>query len=388
MARATLSTLLIVLSILLAVQSQETKENEYFNRVFSSYNSRVSPSDDDRRPVEVTIQLHVHRFSPGDKQGRGDTYVTLRESWTDPRLAYRGFGITKQYISLNRGSTHPVHKIWSPDTFIVNADAENADGHKLTRVDIDGRVDASTRIKADLICPSANWHRLFPLDTQHCNLDISSYSHPDDEIVYKWSPVPIQLADEIDAETFEFEKAIAASCSPKETATGRYSCIRAEFHFKRDWLFFVTRYYVPTGVIVMLSWLVFWLTPKHAIAARVGIGLFCTAALLAFYGAISYMILPSRTSATALDIWSWICLAFIVLSLLETVLAHVLRKSEHQHAHRLTYDDDERHLINEASSKRKRATTRSRVLDCVASILFPLGFIAFVVVYWVVYLLL
>ena len=55
-----------------------------------------------------------------------------------------------------------------------------------------------------------------------------------------------------------------------ETATGVYSCLSVDMQFKRQISYYVVTIYVPTFMIVCVSWMSFWLDHKSA-PARVAL---------------------------------------------------------------------------------------------------------------------
>ena len=54
------------------------------------------------------------------------------------------------------------------------------------------------------------------------------------------------------------------------TATGMYSCLSVDMQFKRQMSYYVVTIYVPTFMIVCVSWMSFWLDHKSA-PARVSL---------------------------------------------------------------------------------------------------------------------
>ena len=44
--------------------------------------------------------------------------------------------------------------------------------------------------------------------------------------------------------------------------TGEYSCLTVDMIFKRQLSFYIITYYIPTFMIVMVSWMSFWLDHK------------------------------------------------------------------------------------------------------------------------------
>ena len=55
-----------------------------------------------------------------------------------------------------------------------------------------------------------------------------------------------------------------------KTATGLYSCLSVDMQFKRQLSYYIVTIYVPTFMIVCVSWMSFWLDHKSA-PARVAL---------------------------------------------------------------------------------------------------------------------
>ena len=55
------------------------------------------------------------------------------------------------------------------------------------------------------------------------------------------------------------------------TWTGEYSCLRVDLIFKREFSYYLIQYYIPCCMLVIVSWVSFWLDQK-AVPARVSLG--------------------------------------------------------------------------------------------------------------------
>lgn len=53
--------------------------------------------------------------------------------------------------------------------------------------------------------------------------------------------------------------------------TGEYSCLRVDFIFKREFSYYLVQFYIPCCMLVIVSWVSFWLDP-NAVPARVALG--------------------------------------------------------------------------------------------------------------------
>ena len=152
------------------------------------------------KPDVVTVQVFVNKLWALTMKGNGymiDGY--LREWWTDPRLAYSGTadGGCTDIVKLSGPCTLPMHPcsgsgalpLWTPDLMFPYATEENigAPGEpegSLLFVSPDGGVYRSRRIRLMLSC-KFNFGKL-PFDKQHCPVTVVSYRYNTSELVVKW----------------------------------------------------------------------------------------------------------------------------------------------------------------------------------------------------------
>ena len=57
----------------------------------------------------------------------------------------------------------------------------------------------------------------------------------------------------------------------KTFCAGEYSCLKVELIFKREFSYYLITIYVPCCMLVIVSWVSFWLDP-NAVPARVSLG--------------------------------------------------------------------------------------------------------------------
>ena len=53
--------------------------------------------------------------------------------------------------------------------------------------------------------------------------------------------------------------------------TGEYACLRVDLIFKREFSYYLIQYYIPCCMLVIVSWVSFWLD-QNAVPARVALG--------------------------------------------------------------------------------------------------------------------
>jgi len=101
---------------------------------------------------------------------------------------------------------------------------------------------------------------------------------------------------------------------------GAFPCLEAIFVVKRDFSYFLMQYYVTTMMIVILSWVSFWIS-IDAVVARVNIGLLSVLTLTT-QSASSQSQLPRVSYVKAIDVWMSTCLVFAFASLIEFAIVN------------------------------------------------------------------
>ena len=107
---------------------------------------------------------------------------------------------------------------------------------------------------------------------------------------------------------------------------GAYPCLMVSFALKRDIGFYMLQIYVPSVLIVILSWVSFWIS-IDAIPARVTIGLL-TVLTMTTQSTGSRSQLPRVSYIKAIDVWMTVCLLFVFASLLEFAVVNVFSRKE------------------------------------------------------------
>ena len=108
--------------------------------------------------------------------------------------------------------------------------------------------------------------------------------------------------------------------------SGNFSCLFAQFHLQRLSGYYVIQTYVPSILIVILSWLSFWIDHR-AIPARISLGLLTVLSITTqSSGALSQ--LPRVSYVKAIDIWLATCLSFVFCGLIEFAFVNFLARRE------------------------------------------------------------
>ena len=100
----------------------------------------------------------------------------------------------------------------------------------------------------------------------------------------------------------------------------------AHLKFRRDIGYHVMQFYMPSSLVVMLSWLSFWIS-IHAIPERVSLGLL-TVLTMTTQSAGATAHLPRVSYIKAVDVWMAGCLLFVFAALLQSAIINVLLRGD------------------------------------------------------------
>lgn len=103
---------------------------------------------------------------------------------------------------------------------------------------------------------------------------------------------------------------------------GEFSCLKAEFHLQRSIGFHLVQSYMPTVLIVVISWVSFWLDVE-AIPARITLGVTTLLTISSKSSGIQSN-LPPVSYVKAIDVWMGACTTFVFTALLEFTFVNYL----------------------------------------------------------------
>ncbi|CAL1280786.1 unnamed protein product [Larinioides sclopetarius] len=261
----------------------------------------------------------------------------FRQKWTDRRLM---FDAPIPSLSLN---IKMLEGIWKPDTYFHNGKGSYLHTitlpNKLLRIFQDGQVLYSMRLTIKATCPMLLQN--FPMDKQSCPLVFGSYGYTVDHLRYQWeSGDAVSLNEglvlsQYDLIDFPMKNATISANS------GMFSVLQVNFNLRRHMGYFLIQVYVPCILIVVLSWVSFWIN-REATADRVGLGNFLievgkvsnvcsfpgitTVLTLSTFGLDTKTDLPKVSYPTALDWFVIMCFTFVIATLLEFAGVHYFTK--------------------------------------------------------------
>ncbi|KAI2654794.1 Gamma-aminobutyric acid receptor subunit rho-1 [Labeo rohita] len=271
-------------------------------------------------PVGVDVQVEsLDTISEADMDFTMTLY--LRHYWKDERLSFPS--TNNQSMTFD---SRLVKKIWVPDMFFVHSKRsfihDTTTDNVMLRVYPDGNVLYSLRVTVTAMC-NMDLSR-FPLDTQTCSLEIESYAYTDDDLMLYWKKgnESLNTDDKISLSQFLIQKFHTTTKLAFYSSTGWYNRLYIHFTLRRHVFFFLLQTYFPATLMVMLSWVSFWID-RRAVPARVPLGITTVLTMSTIITGVNAS-MPRVSYIKAVDIYLWVSFVFVFLSVIEYAAVNYL----------------------------------------------------------------
>ncbi|XP_055710995.1 gamma-aminobutyric acid receptor subunit beta-like [Phlebotomus papatasi] len=291
------------------------------SRLLEGYDIRLRPNFGGE-PLFVGMDLTIASFDAISEVNMDYTITMyLNQYWRDERLAFNAFAPLDDRDSngVNDALTLSgdfAEKIWVPDTFFANDKNsflhDVTERNKLVRLAGDGAVTYGMRFTTTLAC-MMDLH-YYPLDSQNCTVEIESYGYTVMDVVMYWKPTPVRGVEEAELPQFTII-GYETNDRKEELATGTYQRLSLSFKLQRNIGYFVFQTYLPSILIVMLSWVSFWIN-HEATSARVALGITTVLTMTTISTGVRSS-LPRISYVKAIDIYLVMCFVFVFAALLE-----------------------------------------------------------------------
>ncbi|XP_025994881.1 gamma-aminobutyric acid receptor subunit beta-like isoform X1 [Solenopsis invicta] len=291
------------------------------SRILDGYDIRLRPNFGGD-PLLVGMDLTIASFDAISEVNMDYTITMyLNQYWKDERLA---FSHKNEVLTL---SGDFAEKIWVPDTFFANDKNsflhDVTERNKLVRLSGDGSITYGMRFTTTLAC-MMDLH-YYPLDSQNCTVEIESYyselrcSECSDgytvlDVVMFWKETPVRGVEEAELPQFTII-GYETNDRKEKLATGIYQRLSLSFKLQRNIGYFVFQTYLPSILIVMLSWVSFWIN-HEATSARVALGITTVLTMTTISTGVRSS-LPRISYVKAIDIYLVMCFVFVFAALLE-----------------------------------------------------------------------
>ncbi|XP_076373239.1 glycine receptor subunit alpha-2-like [Tachypleus tridentatus] len=346
---------------------------------------KMRPPKKDGKPTKVFFHVTVmglDSINEGSMTYAADIFFA--QTWKDHRLKLPE-NMTMDYRLLE---VEWLKYMWRPDSFFKNAKQVTFQTMTIPNHYMwlwkDKTILYMVKLTLTLSC-SMNFAS-YPHDTQMCSLQMESLSHTTDDLVFDWEQdVPLAVDKNIELPQLDLIKTERADCT-QVYSTGNFTCLEVIFTLKRRLGYYLFHTYVPTCLIVIMSWISFWIKPE-AVPARVTLGV-TSLLTLSTQHAKSQASLPPVSYTKAVDLFMGGCTVFVFLSLMEYAIVNVILEELDKSDKRGERDNVrifnlQPRLPGPTLAQRRRQ--RALMIDRVSRCFFPSTFILLNITYWVYY---
>ncbi|XP_064181326.1 gamma-aminobutyric acid receptor subunit pi isoform X1 [Anguilla rostrata] len=286
-------------------------------KLMKGYNRYLRPNFNGG-PVEIGMSLDIASIDAISEINMDYTAtIFLRQRWRDSRLVFVG----NESVSVDG---RLVSLLWIPDTFIP--DSKRSFLHDVTvenrliRIFSNGTVLYALRITATIACNMDLTK--YPMDRQVCTLQLESWGYNLQDVVFYWTRGndSVRGLDTLRLAQYSVES-YYTTVTQAVYETGLYPKLVLHFALRRNVLFFILETYVPSTLLVVLSWVSFWIS-QSSVPARTCIGVTTVLTMTTLMMGARTSLPNANCFIKAIDVYLGICFTFIFGALLEYAIAH------------------------------------------------------------------
>ena len=108
---------------------------------------------------------------------------------------------------------------------------------------------------------------------------------------------------------------------------GDYQCLTAVLTLERQFGFYFLQTYVPSMLIVFLSWVSFWIN-RDAVPARITLSVTTVLTITTQSTGLNNSGVPKVSYPKALDIWLAVCTVFVFAAMMEYAFVNTLSRKQ------------------------------------------------------------
>ncbi|XP_033752004.1 glycine receptor subunit alpha-2-like [Pecten maximus] len=360
----------VLLMMLMNGGSKATRE-EFIQALLIDYDSRIQPNFENDSYTDVNVSLFINSVDSISEQTMDlQLNMFIQQEWIDARLQF--YDLISGYLELD---SKLIDLIWVPDLYVTNE--KKASFHdvtvpnKMLHLYDNGRIVYRLRVSVTASCPM-KLHK-YPMDSQICALYMQSFAFTRNNLRFRWRKVnPIQTNEKMELPQFDLQEHHVTESLGECVGGGNFTCIQLEMHFNRNIGYFVIQVYIPTILIVLLSWVSFWLS-IDAVPARISLGILTVLTLTNQRTTLASSV-PQVSYIKALDVWMAVCLGFVFAAMLEYALVNVMERKDGKKCDSIDPD-----------VTKMKVRKRGEQIDRISRLAFPLVFMGFCALYWIVY---
>lgn len=295
------------------------------------YNKHIRPLEG-VAPLNVSARTYIYLAQSSEGRLHLELKLTMRQElgFLDPRLRYAELSPGTWELS---GDADLIRLLWTPHVFLANEQRSSLLGagpehDSLVRVRPDGYVTFAIRFTVSVVCTMKVGR--FPFDQQECPLLLESWLDDAEDLRLHWAGT---YGDRLILDSFSLmgwttDERLRARINISDPVeeypehfSNKYSSLKLTFSLSREYGFFLMDYYLPSVLLVVISWVTFWIDPD-VVPARVLLG---SSTMLTF---ITLAVQTDRSLPVsynkASEIWFVGCCTFIFGSLVEFAFVNTI----------------------------------------------------------------
>ena len=281
-----------------------------------AFAAMARPQSEDGKATEVQVVggiLDIDKIDSAEQNFTLNFYSIFR--WTDPRLAHDGPGSIIRNLS----------EVWNPRLTLINTQRYWSNTKDEVEISPEGLVTYRLHVFGSFSQPM-DLHA-FPQDTHVFELPVVAAGYRPHEVV---------LVSDPQVESFVAEKLSVADWKvsnmqgrPREVtlANGlKLSGYVFSFDGERLLHHYVIKVIIPLALIVMMSWVAFWIDPRQ-VPNQLSVAVTTVLTLIAYYIALSSR-MPDIPYFTHLDRYVFASTVLVFMALIEVVVTTHLASSD------------------------------------------------------------
>lgn len=275
---------------------------------FSAQSALSRPVTDDGKPTEVQVVgavLDVDKINSAEQNFTLNFYAIF--SWLDPRLAHGGPGSDMRDLS----------EVWNPRLTILNTQKYWANTRDEVEVSPEGKVTYRLHVFGDFSQP-LKLHN-FPQDRHVFEVPVVAAGYRSDDVVMLPDPRMGSFISE-NLSVADWKISNMQGTSREVTLANGLKLPGFVFSFEAERLLhhYVIKAIVPLCLIVMMSWVVFWINPEQ-VPNQLGVAVTTVLTLIAYHIALSGR-LPDIPYLTHMDKFLFSSTVLVFMALIEVVI--------------------------------------------------------------------
>ncbi|XP_019633790.1 PREDICTED: gamma-aminobutyric acid receptor subunit beta-like [Branchiostoma belcheri] len=279
------------------------------NSVLEGYDARLRPHYAGKA-LRVGVTVDVSSFDHfSDTNMEYNLTFYMHQYWTDYRLQHTS--TLNQNLTLHGAN---VDVIWVPDTYFVNAKRSLfhtvTTENRVVYINTSGGVTYILRVSAALAC-NMNFDT-YPMDVQKCELQVGSHGYSARDLVYYWK----DGLDSVEGFSNSYLPYFSIHNRTITETSDEYAYLYFSFELHRKVAYFMIHTFIPPILIVILSWVSFWVDHR-SVAARVTLGITTVLSMTNIIMNDPTTTLPKVSYSKAIDVYLIWCFMFVFAAFLE-----------------------------------------------------------------------